>query len=195
MSEIRIEPTPGAEVSPRLCMQFMEPLGSSDSSVSAAWDAIRHEWRGDFVACVGDLGPGAIRWGGILSSYWKWREGIGPYEQRQPSPNFLWGGVEPNQVGVHEILDLCERTEAAPIIAVNFAADGRPEYIETPNGQNRAGTPEEAAELIRYCNDDDHAERAANGRAHPWGVKLWQVGNETSYPPAGIGDAIEPFAC
>ncbi len=185
MSTIDIDPTPGAALSPHLYMQFMEPLGSSDSSVSAAWDAVREEWRADFLAVLNDLKPGAIRWGGILSSYWKWREGIGPYAARQAFPNFLWGGIEPNHVGVHEILDLCRKSAASPIIAVNFAADGRPEYLKAPTGENRAGTPEEAADLVRYCNDPDHSERRGNGQDKPWNVAIWQVGNETSYPPEG----------
>ena len=43
----------------------------------------------------------AIRWGGILTSHWRWREGVGPRKCRKPMINYLWGGVEPNQVGVH----------------------------------------------------------------------------------------------
>jgi alpha-L-arabinofuranosidase len=166
-------------------MQFMEPLGTTDSSVEAAWDFDTDDWRKDFVATVRDLAPGAIRWGGILTGYWQWREGIGPRDGRVPMINYLWGGFESNQIGIHEILGLCEAVGAEPIMAVNFAGDGRPEYINTTRGEKRAGTAVEAAELVRYCNDPDHRERAENGRAEPWSVKLWQIGNETSYPKAG----------
>lgn len=99
--------------------------------------------------------------------------------------NYLWGGVETNRVGVHELLDFCEAVGAEPILAINFAGDGRPEYINTARGEQRAGGPEEAADLVSYCNDPDHAERRANGRAKPWKVRTWQIGNETSYPKAG----------
>lgn len=182
---IRIDPTPLHPLSPGLYMQFMEPLGTTDSSVEAAWDIRTDAWRADVVEAVRDLAPGAIRWGGIFTSYWRWREGIGPAEARRPMLNYLWGGTETNRVGVHEILGFCEAVGAGPILAVNFAADGRPEYIETACGERRAGTAEEAADLVAYCNDGTNPERAANGRTEPWGVKLWQVGNETSYPPAG----------
>ena len=107
MPRITVDPTPTFSISPRLYMQFMEPLGTTDASVEAAWDYDIDEWRKDFVATVRDLAPGAIRWGGILTSYWRWREGVGPRECRKPMINYLWGGVEPNQVGVHEFLGLC----------------------------------------------------------------------------------------
>ncbi len=182
---IKIDPTPKSVISPRLYMQFMEPLGATDSSVEAAWDVNTDNWRDDFVATVRDLAPGAIRWGGIFTSYWKWREGVGPANKRTPMINYLWGGMESNRIGVDEVLAFCGAVGAEPIIGINFAGDGRPEYIRTVRGEGRAGTAEEAADLVRYCNNPDHGERRANGRAAPWGVKLWQIGNETSYPAAG----------
>jgi alpha-N-arabinofuranosidase len=182
---VKIDPTPKSVIPPRLYMQVMEPLGTTDSSVEAAWDFNTNSWRGDFVAAVRDLAPGAIRWGGIFTSYWKWREGVGPRERRIPMINYLWGGLESNQIGLDEVLELCSTVAAEPIIGINFAGDGRPEYISTVRGERRAGTAEEAADLVRYCNDPDYRERHANGRPAPWGVKLWQIGNETSYPAPG----------
>lgn len=182
---LRLDATPRFEVSPYLYMQFMEPLGTTDSSVEAAWDFIENRWRQSFIEEGQRLAPGCIRWGGILTSFWKWREGIGPRNQRVPMYNYLWGGKETNQVGIHEIIDLCRQLDAEPLIGVNFAADGRPAYIRTAAGEQRAGTPEEAADLVSYCNDPDHPERRANGAANAFGVRLWQVGNETSYPEHG----------
>jgi alpha-N-arabinofuranosidase len=34
---------------------------------------------------------------------------------------------------------------------------------------------------VDYCNNPDNRERKERGRAAPYGVKLWQIGNETSY--------------
>ncbi|QQA42704.1 alpha-L-arabinofuranosidase [Pelagovum pacificum] len=185
MSSLKIDTTPKHEFSPRFYMQFMEPLGHTDSSVAACWNVLEDKWRDDFVEVVSDLKPSSIRWGGILTGFWKWREGVGDPKDRVPMVNYLWGGVETNRVGVHEFLDFCEMVGAEPIMGINFAGDGRPEYIETALGEKRAGTPEEAADLVSYCNDPDHAERKANGRDKPWNVRTWQIGNETSYPKAG----------
>ncbi|MFW6309048.1 MAG: alpha-L-arabinofuranosidase C-terminal domain-containing protein, partial [bacterium] len=76
---------------------------------------------------------------------------------------------------------LCQMTGSEPLVAVNFKSDGRPRYLE----QNRAGTPQEAAELVSYCNDPNNSDRITHGYEEPYRVKLWQIGNETSYPPAG----------
>ena len=73
-----IDPKPLFDISPHLYMQFMEPLGITDSSVEAAWDYERDDWRKDFVDTTRDLAPGMMRFGGLLSRYYKWREGIGP---------------------------------------------------------------------------------------------------------------------
>jgi len=185
MPTITVDPRPRHAISPRLYMQFMEPLGTTDSSVEACWDVLQDKWRDDFVDVVRDLAPSSIRWGGILTSFWKWRESVGDPKQRPPMVNYLWGGIETNRVGVHEFLDFCEAVGAEPIMAINFAADGRPEYMNTPLGEVRTGTVEEAADLVSYCNDPEHPERKANGREKPWGIRAWQIGNETSYPKAG----------
>ncbi len=185
MPRIRVDTRPRHEISPRLYMQFMEPLGTTDSSVEACWDILKDQWRDDFVEVVRDLAPSSIRWGGILTSFWKWRESVGAPTDRVPMVNYLWGGMETNRVGVHEFLDFCEAVGAEPIMAINFAADGRPDYIKTARGEQRAGTVEEAADLVSYCNDPYHPERKANGREKPWKVRTWQIGNETSYPKEG----------
>jgi alpha-L-arabinofuranosidase len=185
MPAIQVDVSPRHEISPRFYMQFMEPLGTTDSSVEACWDILEDKWRDDFIAVTRDLAPSSIRWGGILTSFWKWRESVGEPSKRTPMINYLWGGMETNRVGVHEFLDFCEAVGAEPIMAINFAADGRPEYINTARGENRAGDAQEAADLVSYCNDPENAERKANGRDKPWNVRTWQIGNETSYPKKG----------
>src|SRR5215467_5565346 len=75
---IVVDSRPLFEISPLLYMQFMEPLGTTDSAVEASWDYNADDWRGDFVAITRDLAPGAIRFGGLFSRYYRWREGVGP---------------------------------------------------------------------------------------------------------------------
>jgi alpha-N-arabinofuranosidase len=75
---IAVDPKPLFDISPLLYMQFMEPLGISDSSVEASWDYDRDDWRADFVQAARDLAPGSIRFGGLFSRYYHWREGVGP---------------------------------------------------------------------------------------------------------------------
>src|SRR5690242_5618097 len=75
---IAVDPKPLFDISPHLYMQFMEPLGVTDPSVEAAWDYEADDWRKDFIAAVRDLAPGSMRFGGLFSRYYRWREGVGP---------------------------------------------------------------------------------------------------------------------
>lgn len=174
---IVIDPAPQYRVSPHLYMQFMEPLGTTDSSVEAAWRHRQKEWRKDFVQATADLAPQVMRWGGILSRYYKWRETVGPREKRVPMFNYQWGGWESNQVGVPEFLELCKTVGAAPLYCVNFRSDGDQALWK----EGRSADAKEAAEWVSYCNDPSDSLRKSHGQAAPYEVKLWQLGNETSY--------------
>ncbi len=175
-----IDPKPQFEISPHLYMQFMEPLGVTDSSVEAAWDYEKDDWRKDFIDTTKDLAPGMMRFGGLLSRYYKWREGIGPAAKRPLYRNYVWGGKETHRVGTHEFMDYCRRVDSEPMYCVNFLGDGEKRYLTTPEG-NRTGDAKEAADWVSYANDPSHAERKTNGAAAPFGIKFWQLGNETSY--------------
>jgi alpha-L-arabinofuranosidase len=175
-SAILIHPAPLFDISPYLYMQFMEPLGTTDSSVEAAWDYDTDDWRKDFVDVVRDLAPNVIRFGGLYSRYYKWREGIGPSAQRPWVRNYIWGGKETNRVGTGEFVSLCRRVGAEPLYCVNFLSDGEKRFWNTAEG-NRSGDAREAAEWVSYANDPDNRER----KEPPFNIKLWQLGNETSY--------------
>jgi len=175
-----IDPQPLFPISPYLYMQFMEPLGTTDSSVEAAWDYGADDWRKDFVDVVRDLAPNVIRFGGLFSRYYRWREGVGPPAKRPWMRNYVWGGKETNRVGTHEFVDFCRRVGAEPLYCVNFLSDGEKRYAGMPEG-NRSGDAREAADWVSYANDPDHRERRNNGHAEALNIKLWQLGNETSY--------------
>lgn len=179
-ASIVIDPTPLFSISPHLYMQFMEPLGSTDASVEAAWDYTIDDWRADFIEAVRDLSPGLVRFGGNFSRYYKWREGIGPVRNRPWMRNYDWGGKETNRVGTHEFVSFCRRVEADPFYCVNFEGEGIPAFKRTPEG-DRTGSAGEAADWVSYANDPDNRERKANGFTEPYNIKFWQIGNETSY--------------
>ena len=154
---IVLDPTPLFELSPYLYMQFMEPLGATDGSVEAAWDHGGDAWRDDVVEVTRELAPTMMR----------------------------WGGIESNQVGTGEFVDLCRRVGAEPLICVNFESDGRKPYMNA-KGSVRTADANEAAEWVAYCNDPQSAERKAHGQAAPLNVRHWQIGNETSYDRNGF---------
>jgi alpha-N-arabinofuranosidase len=173
------------DLSAGLYMQFMEPLGVTDGSVEAGWDHLRDRWRPDLVKATRELSPGVIRWGGCLSSFYRWKEAVGPRKARKPMLNLLWGGVESNQVGTVEFLDFCRRVGAAPLMSVNFESDGRMAWAHPAKGGSRWGSAAEAAQWVDYCNNPDNALRRQHGLGVPYRVGLWQIGNETSYDRRG----------
>ncbi len=124
-------------------------------------------WRSDVVALLKELDSPVYRWpGGNFVSGYNWRDGVGERDKRPPRKNPAWKGVEHNDVGIHEFLDLMKIIGAEPYIAVNT---GR-------------GTVEEVAEEVEYCNGSIDTPmgkiRAQNGHPEPYGVKWWAVGNE-----------------
>ncbi len=124
-------------------------------------------WRQDVVGLLKELNSPVYRWpGGNFVSGYDWRDGIGERDKRPPRKNPAWKGVEHNDVGIHEYMELMELINSEPFIAVNTGL----------------GTVEEVAEEIQYCNgsvDSDMGRlRATNGHPEPYGVKWWAVGNE-----------------
>jgi alpha-N-arabinofuranosidase len=185
---ITVDPRPRFALSPYLYMQFMEPLGTTDSSVDAAWDFNRDVWREDLVDTTRELAPTMMRWGGCFISYYRWKEGVGPLSERKPMVNILWGGIYNNQVGIRELVEFCRAVGADPLICVNFESDGRKGWALSAKGEVRSAGPEEAAEWVDYCNNPANAARIRHGLKNTLDVKLWQIGNETSYDPEGFND-------
>lgn len=124
-------------------------------------------WRRDVVALLKELNAPVYRWpGGNFVSGYNWRDGIGPRDLRPPRKNPAWTGIEPNDVGIHEYMELMEMIGAEPFIAVNTGL----------------GTVQEVAEEVQYCNGPADSPqgvlRAQNGHPEPYRVKWWAVGNE-----------------
>jgi len=124
-------------------------------------------WRKDVVALMKELESPVYRWpGGNFVSGYNWHDGIGDRDKRPPRKNPAWKGVEPNDVGIHEYMDLMYLLDAEAFIAVNTGL----------------GTLEEVTEEIEYVNGPEDSEwgkiRSENGHPEPYHVKWWAVGNE-----------------
>lgn len=124
-------------------------------------------WDPDVVGFMRQARLPLLRFpGGNFASAYRWRDGIGPVEDRPVKPNPAWPEVEWNHVGTDEWVRLCALVGCTPLICVN-AGDG---------------SAEEAADWVEYCNGGLNtplgALRALNGHPEPYGVRLWEVGNE-----------------
>jgi alpha-L-arabinofuranosidase len=125
-------------------------------------------WRRDAVELLRAVRPAIIRFpGGCYASFGNWRDGIGPASSRRPQESEFWGGLEYNDAGTDEFVNLCKLLKVEPFLVVNMMT----------------GTPEEAADWVAYCNAPaTHPMgrlRAAGGHATPYGVRYWELDNET----------------
>jgi alpha-N-arabinofuranosidase len=124
-------------------------------------------WRADTVALVKELDSPVYRWpGGNFVSGYDWKDGIGDPDKRPPRKNPAWKGVESNDVGLHEFMDLMREVDAEPFVAVNTGL----------------GDAASAAEQVQYANGSTDTAmgrlRAENGHPEPFGIEWWAIGNE-----------------
>jgi alpha-N-arabinofuranosidase len=126
-----------------------------------------HGFRADTVALMKEMNFKILRMpGGNFISGYDWQNTIGDPDKRPPIFDPVWKAVQPNDVGIDELMMLCREIDVVPEWCVN-----------TGFGEPRSG-----AELVEYANGAPDtfwgAKRAANGHPEPWGIKYWNVGNE-----------------
>ena len=172
-ASVIVEDQPLGTISRRLYGHFAEHLGRCCyGGLWAGSAAVPNVdgFRADVVAALGDLPVPLIRWpGGCHADHYHWRDGIGAPSTRPTTLGMSCGLRVPdsNALGTHEFLGLCELIGAEPYIAGNVGT----------------GSVQELCDWIEYVNGTSEtsltAERAANGRTEPWGVRLWGIGNES----------------
>jgi alpha-L-arabinofuranosidase len=143
----------------------------SCSDWSGRWDTTNDRWNPDHVRLAGQAALGVIRFpGGAYAQTYHWASCIGSRSSRPLGVSPFDGLRYRNDVGTDEILDLCSRIGAEPLFQLNigFGRAAEPPSPTHPDGVPAvaAGTPEEAAAWVRYCN-------ATTRR-----VKRWEMGNE-----------------
>lgn len=134
--------------------------------------------RNDVVEALRGINIPVLRWpGGCFADEYHWKDGVGPREDRKKMVNTHWGGVvENNHFGTHEYFDLCEQLGTEPYICGNVGS----------------GTVHEMQEWVEYMTFDGESPmanwRKQNGRAEPWKLKYFGVGNENW----GCGGRMRP---
>ncbi len=134
--------------------------------------------RPDLEAAIGALRPPVIRWpGGCFASPYRWKDGIGPQHKRGPHPQNMWDDKEVNSFGTDEFVAMCRRVGAEPLIVVNI---GTPQWNRDVLDNDFL---QEVLDWIEYCNGPADSKwgkvRAAAGHPEPYGVKYWEIDNET----------------
>ncbi len=124
-------------------------------------------FRPDTIALIRDLHPGMWRLpGGNFISGWDWYNSIGDIDKRPPVFDHAWNAVQPNDIGMDELMTLCKLIGVDPYITVNAGF----------------GDAHSAAEEVEYLNGPVTTHmgglRAKNGHPEPYHVKFWNIGNE-----------------
>jgi hypothetical protein len=154
--------------------------GRGTVSISFVWEGVlflswaslmpvdnRSGWRTDVVELFRKVSPPVLRFpGGCFASFYDWRDGIGPRAARSPREPYFWGGLEENDVGIDEFLELCAMIGSEAQVCINMMT----------------GTPYAAADLVEYCNGPVTSPmgrlRKELGINRTGRVQFWEMENE-----------------
>ena len=177
MQRARLIMNPAFSVGPvnrRLFGSFIEHIGRAVYGGIYEPDhptADEEGFRRDVLDVARELDLGGIRYpGGNFVSGFRWEDSVGPREQRPTRRNLAWHSTETNEVGLHEFASWVEKLGTDLMVAVNLGTRGTLEALD----------------LIEYANGVAGSsladQRVANGRAEPFGIKTWFLGNEMDGP-------------
>ena len=162
------------DIDPKIYGNFLEHLGRCIEG--GVFDegsplADSNGYRRDVLDAAKKMNVTLLRWpGGNFSSNYNWRDGIGPRDQRPRRLEMAWGTVESNRFGTHEFLQYAEMLGAAPYFCANLGT----------------GSWTDAQQWVEYCNSSEDTAmtrlRKQNGRAEPWKITHWGLGNEMDGP-------------
>jgi alpha-N-arabinofuranosidase len=127
--------------------------------------------RRDVLGALRRLRMPVVRYpGGNFVSGYRWRDGVGPREERPARMELAWHDLEPNQFGTNEFIDFCRSLGTEPYLAVNCGD----------------GDMREARDWLEYCNGTKDTAlvrlRKEHGYQQPHNVRYWGIGNEVDGP-------------
>ena len=183
---ITVEDRVTGRIEPGLFGQFVELLspGQKEEAADAGVDPATGTWRSDVRAALDQLHLPVLRYPGgamVEAPNWRWTQLVDGSEKVTGNEK----DRRVNALGLHEFLGWAQEIGAQPILVVKLADVAREiepaaEIVEQArafwayvNGRDDETCPAELRQWPRL--------RAANGRAEPWAVKDWQLGNEFTW--------------
>lgn len=155
-------------------------------------------WKESTVEVMEKLNPGLIRFpGGCFASFYNWKDGVGNRNSRKPQPSWFWGGLNNNDLGTDEFAMLCSEIGAEMMLCINMYLPEKKTYLNSernpwqyinydlPQFTDPERGIKDAADWVAYCNlkEGEHPmadRRVKNGYHKPFGVKYWEMDNETA---------------
>ena len=138
--------------------------------------ADKNGFRKDYIEAGKELKVTNMCWpGGNFVMGYNWKDGIGPKNQRPARINLAWGGIDNNHVGTDEWVELNKALGSENVVCVNLGL----------------GTINDALHWVEYCNYKKGTYysnlRAKYGHEKPYGIKIWDLGNEVDGAPWELG--------
>jgi len=190
--KIDIDRTIGV-IDPKIYGVFMEPINFSGKRMGLPDTAMfntlygnlydpsspladENGFRKDYIDAMKELKITNMRWpGGNFVMGYNWQDGIGPKDQRPTRINLAWGGIDNNHVGTDEWIALNKAIGSENVICVNLGL----------------ATIQDACYWVEYCNAKKGTYysdlRTMNGHSTPYGIKIWDLGNEVDGAPWELG--------
>ncbi len=155
--------------------------------------------RADLAQVIADLHPRFVRFpggclahGDGLNNFYRWKDTIGPVEQRRGQRN-LWGYHQSVGLGYFEYFQFCEDIGAAPLPVLPAAVSCQNSDYSPGHGQQCLPLADldayiqDVLDLIEWANGPVTsawgAKRAAAGHPAPFGLKYLGIGNEDAITP------------
>ncbi|MCH4186631.1 MAG: alpha-N-arabinofuranosidase [Prevotella sp.] len=157
-----------------------------------------HGMRKDLAETIAALHPKFMRFpGGCLvhgqglSNIYRWKETIGPWQDRVPAPN-IWNYHQTRGLGFYEFFQFCEDigAEPLPVVAAGVSCQNSRADADGLAGQ-QGGIPmkdmpqyvQDVLDLIEWANGDPATSkwakmRADEGHPAPFHLKMIGIGNE-----------------
>jgi alpha-N-arabinofuranosidase len=129
--------------------------------------ADKQGFRSDVLNVLKRLGISILRYpGGNFASGYRWRDGVGPVNERPTRTDLAWHDIETNRFGTNEFIQFCRKLKTEPYLVVNCGD----------------GDMREARDWVEYCNGTRDSTlvklRREHGYPGPHNVKFWGIGNE-----------------
>lgn len=148
--------------------------------------------RKDLAEMLENLKPEFIRFpGGCLthvgsldgrekSSLYRWKNTLGPVEERQSRHNVLWKYNQTFGMGIYEFFLFCEDIHAEPVPVISAGND--PHFNRAAAEENFQEWIDEALDLIEFANGSVNTRwggvRAKMGHPESFHLKYLTIGNE-----------------
>lgn len=156
-------------------------------SPEGTWKGRPNGLRADLVGMLAQMKPAFLRFpggcfceGDRLANAFRWKDSIGPIEQRPGHWN-LWGYRSTDGLGFHEYLQLCEDLGAEPLFVINCGMS----HTDRVPLDRLDPWVQDALDAIEYANGPAASRwgalRVKHGHPRPFGLKYLEIGNENGW--------------